>query len=160
MPKLIILIALFLVVLLGWHQLKTMPPAQRKRATMQIVFWTIVCAILISVVTGRLHWVGAIIAAAAGIAKAILPKLIPYIPQIWTVLSRNKQSDNNKASQQPTPIEAAYEILELKPGASRTDIIEAHRRKMQKAHPDKGGNHELAAKLNEAKDVLLKHTNT
>lgn len=49
----------------------------------------------------------------------------------------------------------ALAILGLLEDASNDDIVGAHRKLIQKLHPDRGGNDYLAAKINQAKDFLL-----
>ncbi len=64
---------------------------------------------------------------------------------------RKAQSSGNTAMSR----DEALAVLGLKSGATQQDIKDTHRRLMKEFHPDRGGSDYLAAKINQAKDVLL-----
>ena len=69
----------------------------------------------------------------------------------------------NGGGQQPAPERSrapmtkaeAYDVLGLTAAANLEDIKSAHRNLMKRLHPDQGGSNYLAAKINEAKDILV-----
>ena len=90
--------------------------------------------------------------------------LFGTVPFIWQTSAprRDTGAGGSPGSSTPPPRPAAamtrseaFSVLGLCEGASREDIRAAHRRLIQQTHPDKGGTNYLAAKINEAKDVLL-----
>ena len=84
-----------------------------------------------------------------------------YLDRRFPAWRQNAQGDTAGRQRRAAPDgkmseEEAYQILGLKPGAGREDIGRAHRALMKKLHPDQGGSTYLAARVNEAKEVLLR----
>ena len=50
----------------------------------------------------------------------------------------------------------ARQILGVGPGASESEVRDAHRRLILQVHPDRGGTAELARRVNRARDTLLR----
>jgi hypothetical protein len=72
----------------------------------------------------------------------------------WRDALHGKGGEHGEIASHMTPAEAR-EILGVGADAGREEIVDAHRRLMQKNHPDRGGSTYLAAKINQAKDILL-----
>ncbi|SMF95899.1 hypothetical protein SAMN02949497_3276 [Methylomagnum ishizawai] len=83
---------------------------------------------------------------------------LPALRLYWQRLGRASPASEPGRPARPggrMDVEEARQILGVPPGASREDIIAAHRRLMQRLHPDRGGSDYLAAQINQAKAVLL-----
>ncbi|MDO3382274.1 molecular chaperone DnaJ [Gilvimarinus algae] len=164
MFRLIPVLVLVALVIFGISWLRKLPPGHKRRAVLRILFVMLLGTLVFLVVTGRIHWVGAVLGALLPFIKTLAGLAMQFLPfwQKHRQSSSNPNSGNGRASSGPMSLDDALDTLGL--GAryregtlTREDVSEAHRRLMQKVHPDRGGNDYLAARVNEAKDCLLKH---
>lgn len=223
--KLLFILAALAFLFGGIHKYKKMP-ADRKRAfLMKMVVFGLAAILLLGVLTGRMHWFGAVVAALLPLFKFGFHTLMRVVP-LWlhrtggtasfktdhldvTIavqsgqlsgsiikgphagkqiaelseddirelenyyrerdkksyylirFARKGQTFNSGQQQASPPFvspgrEEALQILGLSGSPSRDEIIAAHRRLINKLHPDRGGSDFLAARVNQARDILLK----
>ena len=102
-----------------------------------------------------------LIAMIPGFDAESVSLLESYLDRRFPAWRQDAQGDpaggqRRAASNSKMTDEEAYQILGLQPGAGRDEIGRAHRGLMKKLHPDQGGSTYLAARVNEAKDTLLR----
>lgn len=114
-------------------------------------------------VTGRMHWLFAVIGALIPFMRGALGLGIQLLP-LWL---RRKSGQNTTGNNQPPArqpidlsIDEAMQTLGLEGDLNSGNITvtmvnDAHRRLIQKVHPDRGGNDFLASRVNRARDVLI-----
>jgi len=89
-------------------------------------------------------------AETARLLEAFMDRTLGTDWRADTEHQRSASQDNSTMSR-----EEALKILGLQEGATKDQIRTAHRRLMMQNHPDRGGSDYIAAKINEAKVVLL-----
>ena len=119
----------------------------------QRVFFLLSIAVIFLVITGRAHWISAIVVALIPLIKKLF-LILRYLPILQRFNSFYRQKKNGNFKQSMSKEEAAN-ILNVEVNASEDEIILAHKKAMQKNHPDKGGSKEIASKINAAKKRLL-----
>jgi len=146
------MVLVLVVWAVGW--LATAPTAKVSRVLKTLGLAGLVAAGLWLTVTGRLAGLAAV---AAGLAPWIVRGL--RLHALWRAVRGHTASGAKSQATKPTTgmtREEAYQVLGLAEGASPEAIKAAHRRLMQHAHPDHGGSTWIAARLNQARDLLLR----
>ncbi|TAN56310.1 MAG: hypothetical protein EPN20_18965 [Magnetospirillum sp.] len=143
----------------GLRWLSKAPPARAKKVLIAGGLGLLVVVGVLLVATGKL---AGLFAVAAGLAPWIGRAM--RLHGLWTGFRRmtggQRQDETDRQARPPGPDAAmtrqqAYEVLGLSPDATPDEIREAHRRLMRANHPDSGGSTWIAARLNQARDLLL-----
>lgn len=145
----LLLVVLVVLLLFGWAS----PPltATGRRQLKRLALGALLAAAVLMLLRAGLMTLAALgIGSVIGL-RLVLPALVRLIPAA--------RSSRSFSASVRTPggmtREHALEVLNLKEGASREEILSSYRELIRKVHPDRGGSSYLAAEVNRARDVLL-----
>lgn len=157
MIRVLVIAILVTLAVIAWGKFQKLPPDQRRKNLWHLGSGIFIGVLVLLVITGRMHWVGAALGALLPFARGAFNLIVQLLPY-WL---KRKQSHTTDTTKPPlSTLEEALEVLGLKGNIRNGDITEemvndAHRRLIQKLHPDRGGNDYLAAKINQARDLIL-----
>jgi len=154
----ILIIAAIIGVIVFLRWVRKQPKSKQIQAS--LIMLAIV--LLVMAATGRLNWLFPAIATLLALMQKFIGLLnyLPFFKKLFGIKQEqdpNSETGPNNHAPANTDMtdEEAYRVLGIDAKASKDEIIEAHRKLIQKMHPDRGGNDYLAAKINQAKDFLL-----
>lgn len=143
MPYIILLIGILIGLYALYRFFLNANITQIKALFLTAFILTVVVATFLLAMTGRLP-------AAIALAAALVPTIIGILR------AKKPEPPNVSRDQSIQSRKDALKVLNLEDDASEADIKAAYKKLMQKVHPDQDGSEWMAAKLNEARDFLLK----
>lgn len=157
LPQLILVLGAVLAAWMFMRWLKRTRPDAAGRIGKMLALGLLGAFGLWLVLTGKLAGLFAMGAAA-----------MPWISRAarvhgwWRAFDRHRRQEDRTATAEPAPVpprgmseQEARDILGVGADATPEDIRAAHRRLMLANHPDHGGSTWIAARINQARDMLL-----
>ncbi|RBP49709.1 molecular chaperone DnaJ [Arenicella xantha] len=156
----ILLVTIVGVAIYGIKRWQTLPESERNAFAKKALLYGGVAVVLGLVLAGRAHWLMGVLAALLALAARVAqfahyaPVFKKFMGQEDPVNAQHGGSASPASSTSMSRAEAAA-ILGITIDAKPDAVRQAHKRLMQKLHPDRGGSDPLAKQINQAKDVLM-----
>ena len=135
-----------------------MPKVGQKVNGKKLLVWGGAIIVLALVFTGRAHWLMGVLATLAALAGRVakFAQYIPLLKKIFGAANAQQSPNNQKSSTNMTMShQEAADLLGIDVESNEEEVRLAHKKLMQKIHPDRGGSDALASQINQAKDTLL-----
>ena len=92
MPRIILLLAVALTLIILIRRAQRQPPHKRRGAYLQIILGSAVVGVIILTLMGKMHWVGAALTGALVLARQTLPLLIRILPMLGGLRGQNSNA--------------------------------------------------------------------
>ena len=136
-------------------KVQSLPEAERNGFGKKAVLWAAIAVILGLVMAGRAHWLMGVLAALLALAGRVA-QFAQYVPFIKKLFGEpDSPPSQGAATQTAMSKQHAADILGVDVNASNEEVRMAHKKLMQKIHPDRGGSDALAKQINHAKSILM-----
>ena len=89
MPRMILLLAVALTLIILIRRAQRQPPHKRRGAYLQIMLGSAVVGVIILTLMGKMHWIGAALTGALVLARQTLPLLIRILPMLGGLRGQN-----------------------------------------------------------------------
>lgn len=154
-PSILLVVAIIAAIYFS-KRWRTVPQAERKDFARKGVLWGAAAIVLALVAMGRAHWLMGFLAALLALAGRIA-QFGQYLPMIKKLFGMQDESSQPQMPSSPEAMtrQQAADILGVDVNASKEEVRQAHKKLMQKIHPDRGGSEALAKQINAAKECLL-----
>lgn len=152
----LLIIAVLGVGIFRFKRWQKSPKDQQQKSAKQIVLWTLAAVVLALVVTGRAHWLMGVLATLLALAGRVaqFAQYVPLFKKLFGDANAQQPPSGSSPINQTMSRQDAADILGVDISANQDEIRNAHKKLMQKIHPDRGGSDALAKQINQAKNIL------
>ena len=97
MPRMILLVAVALTLIILIRRAQRQPPHKRRAAYLQIILGSAVVGVIILTLMGKMHWIGAALTGALVLARQMLPLVIRILPMLGGLRGQNTHAEGKQS---------------------------------------------------------------